>query len=267
MTGKIGSGAEPEPIQERPLATLHLKGKMLRGRFLDRRRKFIVRAKVGPRVVEAFLSHTGKLSDILQPNNIVLLRERTAGEKGHLPYEMLAVRQGRTWVCIRSQYANLLLEQAIRLGTYSVLPEGATLKREPRLPGGGRADLGWKSPTQALQGIVEVKSCSERRGDQAVFPDTITERGTRQARVLGNLARKGLDVRLCFVALRSDVREIGLARDIDPVFVRAAEWAREQGVKMEGFIGRVSASRSVLRITLGGKIPVYLARDSNRVVF
>jgi len=221
------------------------------GRFLDRQRKFLVTAKVNDKIKTAFLSHTGRLPSLLHPGASLLLRKRSSREKSRLSLEVLAVRQRGTWVCIKSQLANQLVERAVLSGALNDLPSDLVFRREPKLPGGGRADFALEA-SDTMRILIEVKSCCEKDGDDVIFPDTVTERGTRQVHALGRIARNGIDVRVCFVAMRSDAAGIRLAKEIDRSFVEAIELAQKQGVKLLGLRVKVTARR----ISLLGPIPV-----------
>jgi sugar fermentation stimulation protein A len=107
--------------------------------------------------------------------------------------------------------------------------------------------------------IVETKSATLRRGAVAMFPDALTERGTRHLRELGDVARDGpADLRpaVAFVCQRPDVFSFTPNAEGDPDFAEALHAAREAGVLVVAYRCEVGPRA----IAIAERIPVRLGR-------
>ncbi len=213
-------------------------GRIIAGHFLDREKKFRVAVELFGTTKDAFLSHTGRLSGLLFPGAPLLLEERKEARPARLPYEVLAVKDRGVWVCLRSQLANAIAEQAITLGAIADLPPDFSVKREVGIRGGRRVDLGLRRGGKVAT-LLEVKSCCVKIGVDAIFPDTATERGVQQVRALEDVLSDGLQSWLCFVAMRPDVRAIRVARETDASFHAAVAHAVAGGLRTVGFTTRI----------------------------
>ncbi|NOT32153.1 MAG: hypothetical protein HOP15_17025, partial [Planctomycetes bacterium] len=102
---------------------------------------------------------------------------------------------------------------------------------------------------------VEVKSTTLVEGAVALFPDAVTERGTKHLGELARLARRGERAVQFFFVNRADVERFRPADAIDPEYGRALRRAAAAGVELVAYTTRVEARR----LELLRPIPVELA--------
>lgn len=87
---------------------------------------------------------------------------------------------------------------------------------------------------------IEVKSVTlSRQPGLAEFPDSVTERGAKHLRELGDMAEAGHRAVMLYLVQRTDCDRFALAADIDPTY--AAEF-------------KAAAARGVERLVIGTKI-------------
>ncbi len=195
----------------------------LRARFLERLNRFVavVQLASGERV-PAHVPNTGRLTGTLVPGCAVLLDGPFPARR--CPWTLVAAREGRAWVGTVPAFANQAFAALWRAGLFPELA-GDALRAEV-VHGRSRFDF-------AVDGaLVEVKSATLRRGDEARFPDAVTARGARHCEELGALARRGRPVSVVFVAQRGDVEAVAPDDGVDPAFGAALRAASARGVRI-----------------------------------
>ena len=80
------------------------------------------------------------------------------------------------------------------------------------------------------QVFIEVKNTTLTTGAWALFPDAVTERGTKHLRELQAMVRAGHRAAIAFFVHRMDVDRFDAAREIDPAYAAELDRAAETGV-------------------------------------
>lgn len=152
-------------------------------------------------------------------------------------------------VAINSARANALVGQAVQAGRLPGLSSVAPPRREVKIPGErGRFDL------LADGTLVEVKAVTLRLGDSGAFPDAVSDRATRHATALAELAHAGRRVAIVFCVLHNGISAVRPADEIDPAFGAALRAAAAAGVRVLALRCRVAAKG----IVPAGQLPVNL---------
>ena len=94
-----------------------------------------------------------------------------------------------------------------------------------------------------------------RQDGLAQFPDAVTERGTRHARHLAELARQGQRTMILFVIQREDADRFRPMWDRDPALGHALVAARKAGVAIHAIRTAVSPEAFAYR----GEVPIDLS--------
>lgn len=233
----------------------------LEGRLIRRYQRFFAEVELpgGERLV-AHCPNTGSLLGCLEPGSPVWLRD-SGNPARKLRFTWQAVRVGETWINVDTSLPNRVVAEAAADPTPPV-PELAgygNIRREVPYGRGSRIDLlledGRRPPC-----YVEVKSTTLAEDGAAVFPDAVTERGTKHLGELARLARRGIRAIQFFFVSRDDVELFRPAESIDPVYARALRRAAAAGVEIVACTARVEARRLELARTL----PVELAAPGRR---
>jgi sugar fermentation stimulation protein A len=209
-----------------PLSGLPLARRLrtpLRARFLARPNRFVAEVELADgRRALAHLPNPGRLTGTLSSRCELLLDGPFEGRK--CEYDVLAAREGSTWVGTVTTYANRVFPALWRGGLFPELA-GQELAAEV-VHGRSRFDF-------AVDGaFVEVKSATLGAGRVVRFPDAVTARGARHCDELGELARRGDRVAIVFVAQRGDVEAVEPEDEVDPVFGAALRRAARRGVQV-----------------------------------
>lgn len=245
------SGAEPAAFE--PFDT-----DLTPARFLRRPNRFVVHARLEDgSEVRAHLPNPGRLGEILRPGRPLRLRAADRDDRKTDWSAVLArTPGGEGWVSLVTTLPNRLVGAALDAGDLEELA-GWSLVRSEATVGDSRLDFLLGRGERRL--ALEVKSVTLEREGMGLFPDAVTERGTRHVRELTALAgRDGWEAGVLFVAQRDDVTSVTAAPDIDPTFADALEEAREAGV-------RIMARRCDVGpagIGLGPALPVPATREA-----
>ena len=85
---------------------------------------------------------------------------------------------------------------------------------------------------EGRQVFIEVKNATLRAGDFVLFPDAVSERGTKHLRELQAMVREGHRAALVFFVHRGDVAAFDAAREIDPAYALELDQAAAAGVQV-----------------------------------
>ena len=105
---------------------------------------------------------------------------------------------------------------------------------------------------------LEVKSVTFVKNRLAKFPDAVTERGTKHAKTLTELKRKGYGAGILFVCQRPDADRFMPMWERDYKFGNALLEANKAGVN----IWCITANLSETEMTINNEIPVDLSSPS-----
>lgn len=201
------------------------------GRFVRRPNRFVVRARLERgEEVRAHLPNPGRLDEILVPGRPLRL-ETAEDEDRKTDWSAVLARtpDGEGWVSLVTTLPNRLVGVALAEGRFEALA-GWELERSEARVGGSRFDFLLRDGSRRL--VLEAKSVTLVREGVGLFPDAVTERGTRHVRELASIAeRDGWEAAVLFVAQRDDVEAVAAAPAIDPAFAEALGRARSAGVR------------------------------------
>lgn len=214
----------------------------LSARLVRRYQRFFAEVEFadGARLV-AHCPNTGSLLGCLAPGSPVWLRDSGNPER-KLRFTWQAVRVGRAWVNVDTSLPNRVVAEAVAAGRVPELAGYADLRREVAYGRGSRIDLLLADEARGTC-HVEIKSTTLVADGVALFPDAVTERGTKHLAELTRLARAGQRAVQFFFVSRADVEGFRPADAIDPVYGRALRRAAAAGVELVAYATRVEARR------------------------
>lgn len=171
--------------------------------------------------------------------------------KRKLKYTLEQVYYDDTWLMVHTGRPNEVVAEAIEKGLIAELTGYEHLQREKKyglqnsridillLEGGelppGSKEVTTKSgvlrPAQRAA-YVEVKSVTLKENGVALFPDSVSVRGTKHLRELMEVVRSGHRGVLLFHVSRNDCEEVQPAGHLDPVYARTLAEAATAGVEI-----------------------------------
>jgi sugar fermentation stimulation protein A len=232
---------------------------LVEGRLLRRYKRFLadVELEAGGTVTAA-CPNTGSMLGCCEPGSRVWLSESDSPTRKYRhTWELVeAGPPGRAvMVGINTGLPNRLVAEAIASGLIAGLSGYGSLRREVAFgEERSRIDLLLESPGREPC-YVEVKNVTAAVADGvALFPDAVSERGTKHLRELMRLRGRGSRPVLVFCVQRGDVDEVRPADAIDPLYGRTLREAVAAGVEVMAWRAEVTAGA----IALETRIPVTL---------
>ena len=226
---------------------------LVKGRLIRRYKRFLADVQLDDAgVVTAACPNTGSMMGCCEAGSRVWLSESDrATRKYRHTWEIVEV--GRVMVGINTGLPNVLVAEAIGNGTIRELAGYSSVRREVAYgEEGSRVDLVLEAaPRKAC--YVEVKNVTAAASKGvALFPDCVSERGTRHLRELMRLKAQGLRPVQLYCVQRGDVREVRPADGIDFEYGKTLREAIAAGVEVLAYRAKVTTAE----IRLAERIPV-----------
>lgn len=219
---------------------------LIPGTLINRYKRFMVDVELETgEVITAHCANSGAMTGIKEPGLKVWLSPAHNPNR-KLKYTLEIVEADGTAVGANTHLPNTLVEEAIQNGTITELQGYPELRREVKYGGNSRIDI-LLGGGDTVPCYVEVKNVHMRVGDQAQFPDSVTERGTKHMRELKKMAQTGHRAVVVYVIQRDDCKAFDWARDIDPVYADASLDAMQSGVEFLAYRCDVTPKEIIIR--------------------
>ena len=174
--------------------------------------------------------NTGSMLGLTTPGSRCYLTEHTGGTRKYR-HALELIEADGTLVGINTGRPNRLVEEAIDEGLIGSLGSFAARRREQKYGVNSRIDILLDDPDKGLA-YVEVKNVHYLRAPGlAAFPDSVTSRGAKHLKELGDMAEAGHRAIMVYLIQREDVDRLGLCRDLDPAYAAAFDRAMKRGVE------------------------------------
>lgn len=212
------------------------------GRLERRYKRFLADVTLADgSTITAHCPNTGSMLGVAEPGQRVWLAHRPSATRKYAhAWELTELADG-TLVGVNTHLSNALVREAIVAGAIPSLSGYAEIQAEARYGHErSRIDLLLKSPDRP-DCYVEVKNVTAAVQDGiALFPDAVSERGTKHLRELMSVVAGGQRAVLVFCVQRGDVREVRPADAIDPAYGRTLREAMAAGVEAIAHAARIT---------------------------
>ncbi len=235
------------------------------GRLVLRYKRFLADVELADgTLVTAHTTNTGSMKTCWEPGDRVLL-EPAANPDRKLKFTWLAVERGGGWVGVETGMPNRVVAAAARQGALPGLPDLCEVSTEVKYGSErSRIDVLAQDAT-GRQVFIEVKNTTLKAGNWALFPDAVTERGTKHLRELQGMVREGHRAAIAFFVHRTDVDRFDAAREIDPVYAAELDRAAQTGVEILPLAVRLVTSEGASGLwSLGWELPGLLPWEARR---
>lgn len=165
---------------------LRLFERLERAYFLSRPNRFLVRCEREGRVIQAFLPNPGRLLELLLPGQRLYLIRQEGAQPRKTAYTVVAVEREGQPIMLHTHRTNDVARYLLKQGRVPGLEQMRVKASEVRV-GHSRFDFLLERRRERV--LLEVKSCTLFGNRVAMFPDAVTERGTRHLRELASLAQ------------------------------------------------------------------------------
>lgn len=221
-------------------------------RLARRYKRFLADAELADgSVVTVHCANPGSMIGLAEPGMRIYL-SRSANPARKLPWTWELVEVDGALVGINTAHPNAIVVEAIGLGAIHEIAGYTSLRREVPYGRNSRIDILLASAGRA-DAYVEVKNVhlSRKRG-LSEFPDSVTARGVKHLEELSAMVASGHRSVMVYLIHRGDTNAFSLARDMDPVYGRAFDRARQAGVEMLAYQCRVSLDE----VAVAGPLPI-----------
>jgi sugar fermentation stimulation protein A len=174
---------------------MHLFHNIIKAHFINRLNRFLIRCKLDNRIISAFLPNSGRLQELLLPGRVIyLIREESEHRKTQ--YTAVAVEREGQPLMLHTHRTNEVARYLLQRGKVPGLKRVKIMKPEVRV---GRSRFDFLLEEGGKKILLEVKSCTLVGERVAMFPDAVTERGTRHLKELAKLSEEGMKTVILFV--------------------------------------------------------------------
>ncbi|MGD0916475.1 MAG: DNA/RNA nuclease SfsA [Thermodesulfobacteriota bacterium] len=165
-------------------------------RFLTRPNRFLIRCELNGRTLSAFLPNPGRLQELLLPGRVVHLVKEEVSKCRKTRYTAVAVNRDGYPIMLHTLRNNEVARYLLQKGKVPGLEKARFLKSEVQV---GRSRFDFLLNEKGKEVLLEVKSCTLVGERVAMFPDAVTERGTRHLKELAKLSAEGMKTVVLFI--------------------------------------------------------------------
>jgi sugar fermentation stimulation protein A len=208
------------------------KEELTEGKILKRYKRFLADIELSDgQIMTVHTPNTGSMKTCWAPGWPCRL-SRSSNPKRKYPYTLEMTHNGESWIGINTSLANHLVNEAILSQQIDELTGFQEVKREVKT-GHSRIDFVLKYPAGRPECYLEVKNVT-LKGDnkQALFPDAVSERGTKHLKELIRLRQEGKRSVIFYIVQRNDIDTFSPAKEIDPTYAQTLKEAQDAGVEI-----------------------------------
>ncbi len=213
------------------------------GTLIKRYKRFMADIELDDgRVITAHCPNSGKMRDILDPGNRVILTQSTNLAR-KLPFTWEAVCVNNVWIGTNTHRANTVAHEGLTQKKIQPLAMYPTIQREVKYGKNSRIDFLLKGDGLP-DCYVEVKNVHLIRQDgKAEFPDCVTERGAKHMGELAAMVQAGFRCVVLYIVQRNDATHFDVAYDLDKTYGEAALAAKKVGVEAMAYTCHIHAQQ------------------------
>ena len=209
--------------------------------------------------------NTGSMMGLTEPGSRIWLRDADSPTRKYRYSWEIASTAEHIPVCVNTHLANKLVVEGIENGVITELQGYRELKTEVRYgQERSRIDVFLSHEVNTNENnrdcYIEVKNVTamlEAGQEQGivVFPDAVTQRGSKHLRELMNMVEQGQRAVIFYCVSRPDARQVQPADSIDPVYGQLLREAVSQGVEALAYSVYISATEIYLKKSLPVILP------------
>jgi len=204
---------------------------LIKGKLIKRYKRFLADVELeNGDVVTAHCANSGSMLSVKDEGSTVWLSPAN-NPKRKLKFTWEIIEVDGFNVGINTGHPNKIVEEAILAGQVKELTGYANLRREVKYGQNSRIDVLLEDDDKP-KCYVEVKNVTLKRGDNADFPDSVTSRGAKHLRELGDMVEEGHRAVMFYLVQRADCKIMDIARDIDATYDEELKLAIKRGVEV-----------------------------------
>lgn len=207
---------------------------LVSGRLVQRYKRFLADIVLDSgEAITAHCANPGAMLGLIAPGNRVWVsRSDSPTRKLAYSWELVEADFGRgpEFAGINTVHPNAIVAEAVASGFFPEFAPWPRLRREVKYGQNSRVDILLEGEGVAPH-YVEIKNVHMmRRPGLAEFPDSVTARGAKHLRELGDMVAAGHRATMVFL-IQMEADRFTLAADIDATYAKAFAAARAAGVE------------------------------------
>jgi sugar fermentation stimulation protein A len=221
------------------------------GSLLKRYKRFL--ADITLETGETLTVHcpnSGSMRGCSEPGSPVII-SKSDNPKRKYPWTLEMIKAEGVWIGVNTSLTNKIVHEALENGV--ITDFGSILSIRPEIKVSDASRLDFLLETESGRVYLEVKNCSMAENNIALFPDSVTVRGTKHLHELNRLRAEGFNTAVLFCVQRSDAKSFAPAEAIDPVYAQTLKEVHSLGVRALAYQAEVKPDE--IRITM--RLPVF----------
>lgn len=196
--------------------------------FVARPNRFLLTARsASGEILRVHVADPGRLEELLYSGNDLLVIPAPVGTVRKTQWSLVGARDSTGWILVNTSF-HRKIATSLLTGSCSPLGFSTRLKAEVKSPSGdSRFDFLLNDDTW-----VEIKGCTLKKNNKALFPDAPTPRGLKHLTELTELAMAKKKTAVIFLVFVRKVDFFTPNKDTDPHFTTALAKAVNAGVKV-----------------------------------
>jgi len=193
--------------------------------------------------------NSGSMRGCSTPGDPVII-SKSDNAKRKYAWTLEMVQENGVWIGINTGLTNRIVREALENGTIDDF--GPIESVQPEVKVSDRSRLDFLAQTASGPVYIVVKNCSLVEGNEAMFPDAVTVRGTKHLRELEQLCSDKVRAAVLFCVQRSDGTCFRPAHEIDPVYAQTLHEVQKNGVQVLAYRATVKPKS----VTITSKLPI-----------
>ena len=244
----VGAASRQEEVD-----SIRLHPDLTAATFVSRPNRFVAITICEGRETVAHVANSGRLAELLHPDNPVYLAPASVGRNRKTAYDLSLVEVDGVLVSADARLPNTLVHEAITGGRLPQFVAYTDVRREVVF-GDSRLDLLLTGGDGSC--YMEMKSVTLVTGGTGLFPDSPTERGRKHLRSLLAAVRAGHRGVVVFVVQRPDAEALAPNERADPAFCDTLRGVTAAGVEAYAYRCAVTLAE----IEIADELPLKLRR-------
>lgn len=190
-------------------------------------------------VTICYVSSSCKLNKLIDLSQQEIILKEIKNSKTGLQYSIIAVKKGKKFIILNSNYANLAYENYLCKKSNVTNIDDIRVFREITISG-YKSDFYF----QDTKTIVEIKSIISKERE-VIFPQVKSERFIRQIQTIETLIKNGYNYKLIIIGLNPDLKKIIFDKQLNIL----KEYNNNSGFTIEGYI--CNLNKDMIPIIIG----------------
>lgn len=224
---------------------------LVQATLIQRYKRFLADVTLDTGQIETVhCANSGAMLGLTTPGACVWLCPKDTPGKTRFTWE--ATQVGDHLVGVNTQRPNQWTKLALDSKLLPAVAAYDTWRAEVKYGQNSRVDFVLRTPG-APDCYLEVKNVHYQQGTKALFPDSVTARGTKHLHELMTMVDQGHRAVILFMVQRPDCDAVGFAQGIDATYAKTAVLAAQKGVEFYA----LTCHLNTYGMTFGSLLPIH----------